>query len=33
MMNPKSHNAARFWDGGGATFAHEVGIAGVNVSF
>jgi hypothetical protein len=24
MMNPKAHNAARFWDGGGATFAHEV---------
>uniref|UniRef100_A0A383VX07 Uncharacterized protein n=1 Tax=Tetradesmus obliquus TaxID=3088 RepID=A0A383VX07_TETOB len=25
MMNPKAHNSARFWDGGGATFAHECG--------
>jgi hypothetical protein len=24
MMNPKARNAARFWDGGGVTFAHEV---------
>jgi hypothetical protein len=31
MMNPKARNAARFWDGGGATFAHEVGGCGSGV--
>lgn len=25
MFNPAARNSARFWDGGGATFAHEAG--------
>jgi hypothetical protein len=26
MFNPASRNSARFWDGGGVTFAHEVSV-------